>query len=313
MTSPGLIASGRYSHDLLLHDTDDDLVAATRAFVELGLASGGQVLVHSSEERVGLLREAVGTHPRLGYELDIDLYQSPSRTLFAYERQLAADPTEMWVTGTVPLGEDSAAHAAWTRYESLVNEVLAPYAFHALCTYDTRALPASTVAAARATHPGLSSGGDRAVKCAEYLDPAAFLTDPLAGVPDVPQTPPSVAATLHNLFDLGPVRHLIARAAESAAAVSRDTVQDFVTASHEVLVNALEHGRPPVELLMWVDGSKLLCRIADAGPGIPDTLFGYHRSDATGPAGLMAARQLCEDVIVSNPRGGGCSVLLATP
>jgi anti-sigma regulatory factor (Ser/Thr protein kinase) len=313
MTSPGLIASGRYSHDLLLHDNDDDLVAATRAFVELGLASGGQVLVHSSEERVGLLRGSVGTHPRLGYELDIDLYQSPSRTLFAYERQLATDPTEMWVTGTVPLGDDSAGHAAWTRYESLVNEVLAPYAFHALCTYDTRTLPASTVAAARATHPGLSSGGDRTVSCAEYLDPDAFLTDPMAGVPDVPQTPPSVAAALHNLYDLRPVRHLLARAAESAAAVSRDAIEGFVTASHEILVNGLKHGRPPVELQMWVDGSKLVCRITDAGPGIEDTLFGYHHSDATGPAGLMVARQLCEDVIVSNPQGGGCSVLLATP
>jgi anti-sigma regulatory factor (Ser/Thr protein kinase) len=312
MTSAGLIASGRYSHDLLLHDSDDDLVAATRAFVELGLASGGQVLVHSSEERVGLLRESVGTHPRLDYALDVDLYQSPSRTLFAYERRLAADPTEMWVTGTVPLGDDSGGHAAWTRYESLVNEVLAPYAFHALCTYDTRTLPASTVAAARATHPGLSAGGDRTVSCAEYLDPAAFLTDPLAGVPDVPLTPPSVAATLHNLYDLRPVRHLLARAAESAVEVSRDSVEGFVTGSHEILVNALRHGRPPVELLMWVDGSKLVCRITDAGPGIEDTLFGYHHADASGPAGLMVARQLCEDVIVSNPRGGGCSVFLAT-
>ena len=303
----------RYSHDLLLHDTDDDLVAATRAFVELGLDSGGQVLVHSSEERVGLLRQAVGTHPRLDYELDSDLYQSPSRTLFAYERQLAADPTEMWVTGTVPLGDDSAGHAAWTRYESLVNEVLAPYAFHALCTYDTRTLPAATVAAARATHPGLSSGGDRTLSCAEYLDPASFLTDPLAGVPDVPQSPPSVTAALHNLHDLRPVRHLLTRTAESAAVLSRDTVEGFVTASHEVLVNALNHGRPPVELLMWVDGPKLVCRITDAGPGTPDTLFGYHHSGASGPAGLMVARQLCEEVIVSNPRGGGCSVLLATP
>ena len=106
---------------------------------------------------------------------------------------------------------------------------------------------------------------------------------------------------LHNLYDLRPVRHLLARAAESAAAVSRDTVEGFVAASHEILVNALRHGRPPVELLMWVDGSKLVCRITDAGPGIQDTLFGYRHSDASGPAGLMVARQLCEDVILSNP------------
>src|SRR4051812_34871068 len=74
MNGPGPIAAGRYSHDLLLHDCDDDLVASTRAFVELGLASGGQVLVHSSQERVAMLREALGSHPRLDYGLDRDLY-----------------------------------------------------------------------------------------------------------------------------------------------------------------------------------------------------------------------------------------------
>src|SRR5512144_1652574 len=103
MIDLGPIVSGRYSHDLLLHDSDEDLVAATREFAELGLASGGMVLVHSSEECVAMLSKALGGHPRLEYRLNRDLYLSPSSTLFAYERKLAADPTEMWVTGTVPL------------------------------------------------------------------------------------------------------------------------------------------------------------------------------------------------------------------
>jgi anti-sigma regulatory factor (Ser/Thr protein kinase) len=312
MRDPAPIAGGHYSHDLLLHERDQDLVDATRAFVDRGLSSGGQVLVHSSEERVAMLREAVGSHPRLDYGLDTDLYRSPSSTLFAYARRLDAEPNEMWVTGTVPFGDDPAGHAAWTRYESLVNAVLAPYAFHALCTYDTRSLPASTVAAARAAHPGLSAGGARSVSCADYPDPAAFLAHPLAGVPVAPQAPPSVAVTLSHLVDLRRVRHLLACAAETADAVSRDTVEGFVTASHEVLVNALEHGRPPVEVVMWVDGSRLVCRITDAGPGIGDILSGWRRCDASGPAGLAVARRLCEDVVLSNTADGGCSVLLAT-
>lgn len=311
MTEPGPIG-GRYSHDLLLHDSDEELVAATRAFVGLGLASGGQVLVHSSEERVALLREAVGTHPRLDYGLDRDLYLSPSSTLFAYERKLAAEQTEMWVTGTVPLGEDPAGHAAWTRYESLVNEVLGPYAFHALCTYDTRTLPARTIAAARASHPGVSWGGDRTSTSTDYLDPAAFLTDPLAGLPDPSRARPSAAATLHDLQDLRQARRLMARAADSGCAVARDTIDGFVTAAHEVLVNALEHGGAPVQLVLWVDTARLACRITDTGPGITDTLSGYRPPESTGHAGLWVARRLCEEVILSNPQDGGCSVLLAT-
>jgi anti-sigma regulatory factor (Ser/Thr protein kinase) len=312
MTDPGRVTDTRYSHDLLLHDSDDDLVTATQAFVGLGLASGGRVLVHGSEERVDLLRAVLGSHPRLDYGLDRDLYQSPTSTLFAYERALAAEPTEMWVTGTVPLGGDPAGHAAWTRYESLVNEVLGRYAFHALCTYDTRTLPARTIAAAKAAHPGLSVNGDCSRHSADYLEPAVFLTDPLAGVPDPTGAPPSVVQTLHGLEDLSRVRHLMTCTADSSGAVSRDTVEGFVTASNEVLVNALTHGAAPVELAMWVDLARLTCRITDAGPGIPDTLTGYSHPQTVGPQGLWVARQLCEDLILGNGRGGGCSVLLAT-
>jgi len=312
MNGPGPIAPGRYSHDLLLHDCDDDLVAATRAFVELGLASGGQVLVHSSQERVAMLRQALGSHPRLDYGLDRDLYLAPTTTLFAYERKLATDPSEMWVTGTVPLGEDPAGHAAWIRYESMVTEVLGHLAFHALCTYDTRALPASTIAAAKAAHPGLSSGGDRTSSSADYLEPADFLAHPLAGVPQPPQTQPSVVETAYSLHDVRRIRHLMASTAESASAVSRDAVEGFIIAAHEVMTNALRHGGAPVEVEVWVETSKLACTVTDAGPGIPDTVSGYRRPVGTGSTGLWVARQLCEEVLISNQPGGGCRVFLTS-
>jgi hypothetical protein len=142
------IALGSSSHDLLVHDGDHDLIEGTWAFVDQGLASGGHVLVHSTAERVALLRKALGTHPRLEYGLDSDLYQSPMSTLFAYQRKLAEnpEPMELWATGTVPMVENPSGHAAWARYESAVNEVLSPYAFHGLCTYDLRALPPERIA-----------------------------------------------------------------------------------------------------------------------------------------------------------------------
>ena len=99
----------------------------------------------------------------------------------------------MWVTGTVPLGDDPAGHAAWTRYESLVNEVLAPYAFPRLV--HLRHARAAGVDHRRheGSPPRAELGtGDRSRSSAEYLEPAAFLTDPLAGVPDPTAAPPSV-------------------------------------------------------------------------------------------------------------------------
>jgi anti-sigma regulatory factor (Ser/Thr protein kinase) len=268
------------------------------------------VLVHSTEERVAMLRDLLGAHPRLEYGLDCDLYLSPSTTLFAYERRMASEPGELWVTGTVPFGDDHAAHPAWSRYESLVNQVLGPYPFHALCTYDTRALPAQTIAAARATHPGLGTGAGR-TSSLDYLSPEAFLTDPLAGVPDLSGARPTVTATFHRLDDLGRARRLVARSAESASAVPRNTIEDFITAMNEVLGNGLQHGRAPVELAVWVDTLNLTCRVTDCGPGIEDTLAGYRFPDATSPKGLWLARQLCEDIIIRNRAGGGCEVILS--
>ncbi|HSP20178.1 MAG TPA: hypothetical protein VLQ79_11720, partial [Myxococcaceae bacterium] len=102
-----------FSHDLLLHDSVAELVSGTRVFVQQGLASGGQVLVHSTAAQVAVLRDALGSHPRLTYGLDQDLYQSPMATLFEYQRALqeSREPTALWATGTVPLGEDRESQA----------------------------------------------------------------------------------------------------------------------------------------------------------------------------------------------------------
>ena len=314
MVDLGPIAADRYSHDLLLHDNDDELVAGTVAFVEQALASGGQVLVHGSADRVAMMRSAIGSHPRLKYGEDDDLYQSPLSTLFAYQRTMAErrEPIELWATGPVPICTGRAVHAGWARYESLVNEVLSPYAFHGLCTYDTQTLPARAIAVARATHPTLHIGRDR-VSCTDYLEPTAFLSDSSAGLVDPGDVPPTATVRLDTLHDLRPARGLLSRiAAEWATEIARDTVEGFVSAAHEVLANGLEHGRPPVRLAIWAEASRLTCRITDAGPGIADTLAGYRYPEGPDHTGLWMARQLCEDIIISNPPGGGCQVIMTT-
>jgi anti-sigma regulatory factor (Ser/Thr protein kinase) len=304
---------GCYTHQLLIHDTDDALVAGTAAFVELGLSCGGRVLVHSCEDRVALLRAALGTHRRLDYGFDRDLYVSPMSTLFKYERELARGPhaSGLWVTGTVPFGSDHSAHPAWTRYESLVNEVLGPYPFHALCTYDTRALPAAVVGAARATHPCISNGV-RQDDNPGYMQPVDFMTDPRAGSPSPPTSPPLAVITVNHTRDLRLARHLIAEVADAASVVDRDNIEGFVTAVNEVLANGLRHGRPPVELKVWVDTAQLTCLVTDNGPGIANPLTGYRSPGASvdSSRGLWLARQLCDELIIRNTDDGRCSVLM---
>lgn len=310
-----VLARGSYSHDVLIHDTDHELVAGTVAFVEQGLRAGATVLVHGSEERVALLRPILGRDPRLTYGFDRDLYRQPMRTLFNYEREVAARVAtgEFWVTGTVPFhthpGTDPATDAAWRRYESLVNEVLADYPFHALCTYDTRALPASTIAAARVTHPWISDGTNRA-ESPSYLVPAAFVVDPRAAALRPPDAPPDATTNVYRPRDLHGARDRIARTADAAPGISRARVDEFILAVNEVLTNGLQHGRPPIALSMWIEPHALTCLVVDQGPGIANPVVGYRGS--ARPTGLHIARRCCDELTIGNTATGGCSVLLTT-
>lgn len=300
-----------YSHGLLVHDTDEDLVEGTRAFVERGLTSGAHVLVHSTRPQVDLLRDVLGTQERLEYGYDEEMYQAPTKTLFAYQQKLAETPkgTEVWVTGTVPLGRDAAERAAWARYESAVNEALSAFPFRALCTYDARKLPGSVIAAARATHPTI---GDHLTSQAspEYVDPSAFLAHPLARTPQPPTTRPAQAMTITRLDDLARLRHLVESTARACSAVPQRSIQELVIAVNEVTANGLVHGAPPVHLTVWADVGTLTCLVADSGRGALDPLSGYRYPDETSPMGLWATRQLVDDMFIGALPDGGCSVLL---
>ncbi|MGH3798421.1 MAG: MEDS domain-containing protein [Pseudonocardiaceae bacterium] len=308
-----------FSHDVLVHHNDDELITATQTFVEQGLASGGIVLVHGTRQRVALMHEVLGTHPQLEYGFDEDLYQMPTRTLFAYQRKLAhnPEPTEVWATGTVPFGCDPATQSGWARYESLLNEALIAYPWHGLCTYDTRTLPESVIEAAKATHPTISTGQTSSPN-PQYHDPAAFLAHPLAQPPQPPHFPPSVVTTLTDVADLTPARHLIKTSARASSALPPQAIEEFLIAVNQVITNGLTHGASPVHLAHWAESTTLTCQVVDSGPGTLPPLTGYrhpntsghHNHDAWDPMGLWAARQLVDDLIITNTPHGSTSVLL---
>lgn len=314
MTMPTVAGpSSAYSHGLLVHHSDHELVAGTSAFVERGLDTGGQVLVHGTRDRVGLLREVLGSHPRLEYGFDEDLYQAPTRTLFAYQRQLAemGEGTDFWVTGTVPLGRDTAEQAAWARYESAVNEALSAYSFRALCTYDARTLPASVIAAARATHPTV--GLDLTSRTSpDYVDPAGFLASPHAHVPGLPDSPPSLVTSIDSSDQLARARRLLRITACESSALAQQSIDEFLTAVNEVAANGLVHGSVPVQITLWADVTALVCQVEDSGTVALDPVTGFRCPDGWGPMGLWTARQLVDDLFISNPPEGGCVVVLAS-
>jgi anti-sigma regulatory factor (Ser/Thr protein kinase) len=300
-----------YRHGLLLHDTDEELIAGTRAFVGRGLASGADVLVHGTRERVDLMRAVLGAHPRLTYDFDEALYEAPMRTLFAYQHALAArpEPREFWVTGTVPRGLDAAEQAAWHRYESVVDETLGTYPFAALCTYDTRDRPASVIEAALASHRTVNVDlTDR--DNTRYVEPAAFLAGPLAQRPGPPAAWPTAATVIHGPDHLSAARDLVRSEAYRLSAVSPRTIERFRVAVNEIVSNGLLHGRPPVHVTVWTDVGSLTCLVEDAGPGQLDPMAGYRHPDGANHLGLWVSRQLVDDLVIGSSPTGGCSVLL---
>lgn len=301
-----------FSHSLLVHDTDDELVEETRAFVGKGLESDGQVLVHGTRDRVELMRRVLRDHPRLEYGFDEEMYLEPTRTLFAYQRRLAErqERAVFWVTGTVPLGHDAAGQAAWNRYESAVDQALGAYPFRAMCTYDTRTRPEPVIAAARATHSTVSV--DLTSRTSpEYVDPAAFLTDPLARAMVTPIMPACKVTTVLGLDDLNEARQLLEARARWYTTLPAQTIDQFVIAVHEVAANGLIHGRPPVRITLWPDVARLTCLVEDLGPGNVDPMTGFRRPDEEAEhRGLWMARQLVDDLIIGNAPTGGCAVLL---
>ena len=301
-----------YRHSLLVHDTDEELIEGTRAFVTRGLESGGDVLVVGPRARDRMMREELGSHPRLEYGLEDERYQAPMSTLFAYQRWLAerSEPTEVWVTGTIPLGCGSAEQAAWLRYEAAVDEALGAFPFVALCTYDTRTSPDSAIAGALATHRTVNvdlTDQDNP----RYVEPASFLAGPLAHEPKAPAAAPTTSMTISSMDQLPDARRLIRATASDGSSLSSPSIEQLQLAVHEVVTNALLHGHPPVRLSLWAGAASVECLVEDSGSGNLDPMTGYRHPAGMNHMGLWAARQLVDNLVIGTAASGGCSVLLS--
>jgi anti-sigma regulatory factor (Ser/Thr protein kinase) len=90
--------------------------------------------------------------------------------------------------------------------------------------------------------------------------------------------------------------------------------EEFAAAIGEVISNALQHGQPPVHLDLYNDEHRWLCVITDHGPGIVDPWTGVDAPLPANPqrvgAGLCAARQLCDELVITTQPDGDARVRL---
>lgn len=309
----GVVALEGYRHVAGTGGADASSAAVLLPALRVGLADGSPVVLACSPGlRDGLVTgldgapvhvvdpdELAGRAPDAlaGYTALLDRL-----TLGGSRLQLVTDSWSQATAGVV----------AWLQTEALLNHVLADRAVDHFCVLDPGQL-GDDLPTARACHPFELDGATCTVNPG-YREPADVLrslwTDP--GPDPVESTPPTL-----EVEDVGSVRQLRRALAASLAdgPLDPDEAEDLVLAIDEVVTNAAEHGVPPVDVRLWVTEQRVLCAVADRGPGFDEPLVGYgpaHGDDlSVGGMGLWLARRAVDRMSTGPlPDGDGCVVRL---
>jgi len=190
----------------------------------------------------------------------------------------------------------------------VLNLALRHYDTWAVCAYDQHTLTSNMIEDLSATHPLIGQGGHHR-RNDRYRHPVDFLVRNSDDPPDpIEGTPPAV-----ELVDPSPVTARAAVKWFAHECLPSQKVDKLVYATHEAVTNALQHGRPPTVLRLWVQPGLVTVTVTDAGPGpthpLADPLATGPPTDSTddpftGPAlGLWLIHQLVDVTRRSEPSG----------
>jgi anti-sigma regulatory factor (Ser/Thr protein kinase) len=282
-------------HDAFFYDSDDELLTATVPFLRAGLDQGDTVVVVCSDRKNGLLVDALEDDPRIRVLPHADVYQRPPETVAIYREILDSERDRsgrVRLMGEIPYGEQPEEWTEWSRYESVLNRMLAPYPVWVVCGHDARELSAEVLANNELTHPSifdLASSGPNP----HYLDPEKYLRRSIPSHPDsIEATSPTLRIDV--LSDLRALRESL-HTTYNGQTRTAGVVRDFMTAIDEVATNAIRHGRPPVSVRLWAAPDRSVCTITDGGSGFDD-LLANAQNPVSGDVGLWVVRHLCDQV-----------------
>jgi len=289
-------------HAAVVYDSDDALGDRAAPFVREGLDRGETILavVPAQVERV--LRSVLGgdgdrvhwREPGLAHRRMGEAYEDCRG--FLADQHAADRPARLLTGNDLDRDPDPDRLTAYLRYEAASTAVFRPYGFPWVCLYDRRRHPAQLVDHVGEVHPQLLLADGRPVDSPEHVEPGRYLEThdgPLSPVPD----PVAVDLPVATPGALRAARH---RLHEYASAVDHRpcAAEKVAVASHEVIGNALRHGRPPCRVRAWRSAGVLHVRVDDGGLGTGVATAGYGPpATPAGPGmGLWVARQLTDVV-----------------
>jgi len=311
-------AAGSGAHRTLIGASDAELVDGAVAFVCQGVDAGEPVVVACTDGTAELLQKELADRSQVVWADWGDVYgNGPAAAITAVrrlgERHRTGGSSVVRVVLEPLPGPDPDTWREWQRYDAVLDhqlaeaELLGGQPLQVLCLVDDRRVPGPLVDAARATHPLLQVDG-RQEPNPDYVDAGRYLTSLPVPAEPLEATEPLVRE--HSVRDLrGLRRDLAVRAADARLPPgSEPALEDFLLAVDEMTTNALRHGRPPVDLRLWADATRLVCTVTDHGAGLHDPFIGYgpaHGDDLSlGGMGLWLARQLCDHVDITTTDDG---------
>lgn len=294
-------------HAALFYTGLDQFAELTASFVRQGLDAGEAVMVLAKGDKVGVLKEELGSRAVEVLFGDMEeIGRNPARILPVWQDFITShDGSNRGLRGVgepIWAGRTPEEIVEAQRHESLTNFALADAPLLMACPFDTGGLEPDVIEEARRTHPFLLEQGDTEYRdSSEYRtgeDMAAFFDDPL---PEPRSRPEEMPVSPDRIGDL---RIFVSRRS-AAFGLDPARTDDLVLAMNEIVTNTLRHGGGRGVLRLWREGNSLVCEVRDRGQ-IDEPMVGRTRPSPTqeGGFGLWVVNQVCDLVQVRSFASG---------
>jgi transcriptional regulator with XRE-family HTH domain len=177
----GNVAPTMLEHSAYVFTSPDDLAELVHSEVTAALSYDHAVLVVTTKPNLDAVRTSLGrSESRVTFADSIGWYTTPTEATARYEAfaRDALDKGSRWIDifgEPVWTGRSRSETLAWTRYESILNLVFAPWPVSVRCLYDVNATSAHVRTDVERTHPEVVSIAGRKA-CATYEEPVQFVT-----------------------------------------------------------------------------------------------------------------------------------------
>lgn len=290
--------SSVHSHQALFYTNDREYLEGLTQFLKPAVAAGDPVALALPGRKLELARECLGDAP---YDHLLDMSKvgrNPGRILSVIDRLRDEHPGQTLHYVGEPIWPGRAVEEVReaVRHEALINLALRGTTTRVLCPYDASGLDDAVLESAARTHPVVVERGT--------AKESSIYSEAVPPECEEPLTPPPDDAVSYDLEEgeLAGLRAAIRRFGGKSAPTP-EFVEDLQLVGNELATNAVQHGSPPRQLMMWRTPETVVCQVENEGP-LSDPLAGRRNleQDPGRGMGLWIVHHLSDLVELRNGR-----------